>query len=146
MTLSKEYRFSPLEFTVDYRLTDGALSEDHLLAVEFPVTLLVGSGEGRDLWVRTETGEEPVAPAAFGEWGDQMSPGFRGRDGWSKAAFSVTFSTPLRLVRFPIETVSLSEKGLERVYQGTLFLMMISPADIQRPEGFRISVSFEDIE
>lgn len=146
MTLSKEYRFSPLEFTVDYRLTDGALSEDHLLAVEFPVTLLVGSGEGRDLWVRTETGEEPVAPAAFGEWGDQMSQGFRGRDGWSKAAFSVTFSTPLRLVRFPIETVSLSEKGLERVYQGTLFLMMISPADIQRPEGFRISVSFEDIE
>ena len=144
LTLAKDYRFSPMEFTVEYRLTDGSFPEDHLLAVEFPMTLLVGSGEGRDLWVQSENGETPASPATFGEWGDQMSTGFKGKDGWSKSTFSIAFSSPVRLVRFPIETVSLSEKGLERVYQGTLFLMMIAEDKLNSSGGFRISVSFED--
>lgn len=145
-TLTKDYRFSPMEFTVQYSLTEGSLSDDLLLAVEFPITLLVGSGEGRDLWVQTETGETPASPTTFGEWGDQPSKGFRGKDAWSKATFSVTFGAPVRLVRFPIETVSLSEKGLERVYQGTLFLMMISPEQLRSSGGFLISVSFKNRE
>ena len=142
--LAKNYLFDPMEFTVGYRLTEGSLPKDHLLAIEFPVTLLVGSGEGRDLWIMPETGPSPTSPTTFGEWGDQQASGFRGKDNWSRATFSVSFSAPVRLVRFPLETVSLSEKGLERVYQGTLFLMMVSPELLESGEGFRISVSFEN--
>jgi hypothetical protein len=145
-TLTKNYLFSPMGFTVDYHLIDGSLPETHLLAIEFPMTLLVGSGLGRDLWIHQGAGEPTAGPMTFSEWGDQTAIRFNGQDEWSKTTFSVSLSAPARLVRFPIETVSLSEKGLERVYQGTLFLMMVSSALLKASGGFRISVSFEDRE
>lgn len=41
-------------------------------------------------------------------------------DGWQKLQASIETSIPLTLWRFPIETVSLSEGGFERVYQSSV--------------------------
>jgi alpha-amylase len=38
-------------------------------------------------------------------------------DEWRKMVFTLRFSTPAKLWRFPVETISQSEAGLERVYQ-----------------------------
>ncbi len=142
-TLSKHYRFSAMDFTVTYRLPEGCLREDHLLAVEIPLTLLVGGGEGRDLWIRDPSGQVS-SPTVFQEWADQSATGFSGKDGWSGACFSITVSSAVRLVRFPLETVSLSEKGLERVYQGTLFYLLISGEQLKSDTGLTVSVSFSE--
>ncbi|RJX23467.1 MAG: DUF1926 domain-containing protein [Dethiobacter sp.] len=43
-------------------------------------------------------------------------------DEWRKLAVSLRFSLPARLWRFPVETVSQSEGGLERVYQQSVIV------------------------
>ncbi len=34
------------------------------------------------------------------------------------------FSEDIRLLHYPVETISLSEQGIERLYQGTAFLFV----------------------
>ncbi len=43
-------------------------------------------------------------------------------DGWRSLALDLNFSHPVLLWRLPVETVSNSEGGMERVYQQSLVL------------------------
>ncbi|MGI5823864.1 MAG: alpha-amylase/4-alpha-glucanotransferase domain-containing protein, partial [Dethiobacteria bacterium] len=43
-------------------------------------------------------------------------------DEWRKLHVALRFSRPVRLWRFPVETVSQSEDGLERVYQQSVLV------------------------
>ncbi len=52
--------------------------------------------------------------------------GYQGEDTWSKTAFRVLLSGSDRFVHGPIETVSLSEAGLEKTFQGSLFMQGFS--------------------
>jgi len=47
---------------------------------------------------------------------------FRLKDEYLKLAIGLEFHEPVDLYRFPIQTVSLSEAGFERVYQGSVIL------------------------
>jgi alpha-amylase len=49
------------------------------------------------------------------------------------------FDESVNLWHFPLETVSLSESGIEKVYQGTTFIII--PNDSKRPFGFTIALS-----
>ncbi|HEX71994.1 MAG TPA: DUF1926 domain-containing protein, partial [Candidatus Hydrogenedentes bacterium] len=44
------------------------------------------------------------------------------RDDWQRLEYGLRFSRPARVHRFAIETVSQSEAGQERVYQGSIVL------------------------
>ncbi|MBI5100809.1 MAG: DUF1926 domain-containing protein [Nitrospirae bacterium] len=50
--------------------------------------------------------------------------GFSIRDGHLKLKLSFAFSGPIDLWHYPVETISLSEQGIERLYQGTSFLFV----------------------
>jgi alpha-amylase len=43
------------------------------------------------------------------------------------------------LWRFPVETISLSESGFERIYQGSC-LLLYWPLDLDSREPFRLNV------
>ena len=128
LRLSKEYRFLADRFTVSYRLdSPGSPSlpeswKGKRLWVEIPLTLLAGHDSGRIISVEGRGGtvlwDEP------GDYG--AVTGYRGEDAWSKAAFRVLLSGSDRFLHGPIETVSLSEAGLEKTFQGTLFMQGFS--------------------
>jgi hypothetical protein len=59
-----------------------------------------------------------------------------------KVALTLDFEPEARLEWAPVETVSLSESGVERVYQGTSFLIGWRPT----PEGrARIRARVEEV-
>ena len=49
---------------------------------------------------------------------------FSVRDGHLDLGFTVSFDEETTLWHYPVETVSLSEEGVERIYQGTAFLFI----------------------
>ena len=102
-------------FTVDYTLAGtGAGGHPVWFGVECVVGLQAGSAHdryyavaGRTLGDRTlgSMGEEPEV--------DEVSL----VDEWLGVKTTFSFSRPATLWRFPVETVSLSEQGFERLYQ-----------------------------
>lgn len=145
LTVGKEYRLSPDAFSVVYRIAGDVNRKyqenggDLLWMTEIPLTMLAGEEHGRTLFI-------PDQPASHLSW---MEPGdtkdvfvFRGHDDWSKTAFSVSSSLPVRLVSRPIHSVSLSEKGVEKVYQGTLFFLLLPFEDLFG-NGWTLTFSFD---
>ncbi len=68
-------------------------------------------------------------------------------DGWRNLEFGLHFSRNARVYRFPLETVSQSEDGQERVYQGSVVLpcwqLRIPPG---AAESFSLTVAINDLE
>ncbi|MHB1284950.1 MAG: alpha-amylase/4-alpha-glucanotransferase domain-containing protein [Leptospirales bacterium] len=142
--IKKDFRFEDRQFVVRYRLCrpDGqAFPEacDSLFWVtEIPLTLLAGEGQGR--YLRLMGGSDPSpflweTPSDF-----EGVMGYSGSDDWSKAEFSIIGSNLFRLVSRPIHTISLSEKGIEKTYQGTVFFHLF-PMSSLSGDGMTITVS-----
>jgi alpha-amylase len=122
-------------FEVSYRLThDGAAPLKAFFAPEINLTLLAGNADDRVL-------ELP---------GDRRERlGFRGEvqglrevrlfDGWSRLRVRLSALRPFDLWTYPVETVSQSEGGFERTYQGTCLLLR-TPVEI--PAGASLDLSF----
>ncbi|MHB8421965.1 MAG: alpha-amylase/4-alpha-glucanotransferase domain-containing protein [Leptospirales bacterium] len=142
--INKEYRFNDREFSVRYSLSTPAgmpfpEGSDALRWVtEIPLTLLAGEDHGRSLKIMGKAEKTLL-------WGHQSDQedvnGYSGRDDWSKTEFVVTGSHPFRLVSRPIHTVSLSEKGIEKTYQGTVFFHLF-PVRSLEGNGVTITVTF----
>jgi alpha-amylase len=60
-------------------------------------------------------------------------------DGWKKLRVVLETSMPMEVWRAPIETVSTSESGFERVYQGSSFLFLTPPLQPGTFCRFRLS-------
>lgn len=85
--------------------------------VEFGVNLLTGSAPDRYLY------SEGYGPVALGSNGDIASlTRVALRDDWMRLELELRFGAPARVFHFPIETVSQSEAGQERVHQGCVVL------------------------
>ncbi|HEV8325730.1 MAG TPA: alpha-amylase/4-alpha-glucanotransferase domain-containing protein [Myxococcota bacterium] len=88
-------------------------------AVELNLTLLTPDAPDRKCFVPggddTRPGARAVTPGA---------QGFRLEDGWARFAATVHADGAEALWRYPIETVSQSEDGFERTYQGSCFLLV----------------------
>jgi alpha-amylase len=54
-----------------------------------------------------------------------------------------TFDEAISVWHYPVETVSLSEQGIERLYQGTAFLFVIR-LDLRGPREFGFTISFQE--
>lgn len=63
-------------------------------------------------------------------------------DEWQDAALALVSDRPAEIWRQPIFTVSLSEGGFERVYQGTTVLFVYDLGDFRQPVSLRLRLVF----
>jgi alpha-amylase/alpha-mannosidase (GH57 family) len=122
----------PKEIRVDYELT-GAFSG--LFAVEMNVSLLgsplalIKRG-AKTLTVRSTAAYENVRDFSI-------------RDRYLDLVMDFKFGEGVVLWHYPVETVSLSEDGVERIYQGTCFLF-IRNIDLQGRKKMWFTMSFRE--
>jgi alpha-amylase len=121
----------PKELRVDYLLS-GTFSG--LFGVEMNMSLL-GSPHtlikkgGRTLTIRSSAVHENVRKFSI-------------QDKYLGLVIHFTFDEGVILWHYPVETVSLSEQGVERLYQGTSFLF-IRNMELQGRKKMRFTVNFE---
>ena len=120
--LSKKISLAPGASAVEIRYdirNDGDHALDLMFGVEFVVNFLTGSAGDR--YYHSE--DKDLHKAMLGERGcDEALRHIALYDGWQQVAFALSFSKAARVYRFPVETVSQSEGGQERVYQGSVVI------------------------
>ncbi len=117
ITVRKIVKFSKAstEFTVDYTIINR---EDHPIDIWFGVELCVGlmAGDAHDRYYEIE--KRPLEDRPLRSAGTEPKvKKFRLVDEWLGIQTSFTLKHAATLWRHPIETVSLSEAGFERIYQ-----------------------------
>ncbi len=122
LALTKELCFAPGETDVQIRYTianSGAAALRARFGVEFAVNLL--SGNAFDKYYCSENRD--MNYAKLGERGrDNQLTHIALRDDWLKLEFALRFAQAADVFRFAIETVSQSEGGQERIYQGSVVI------------------------
>ncbi len=105
------------ELKIEYELvnTGGQVFECRF-GTEFNVTFLAGNADNRYYYVDDGNITERKLNS-IGEWGEAGSMGII--DEWLNINWSLSWSKKTGFWRFPIETISLSEEGFERVYQNS---------------------------
>jgi alpha-amylase len=122
VSLAKTLELAPgaSSFTIRYDIRNhGETPLEVVLAFEFAVNLLTGSADDR--YYRSEDvdlGRPMLGVAAVAESLRHLAF----CDGWQRLECGLRLSEPATVYRFPIETVSQSEGGQERVYQGSIVL------------------------
>ena len=114
LTPELRYAVAPAGLQVDVALRSARARRGRLAMT---VNLGLHVAEADDRWLEID-GQRAVPP----HWGARASHPEVGRarfvDGWAKRTLTVHSERPAQLDRTPIETVSLSEAGAERVFQG----------------------------
>ncbi len=113
LRIEKKVRFLGSAMSVDYTL-NGDYSG--IFGIEFNLSLLgspyaaITVNEER-LLIKDKGAHEDVTEFSIG-------------DGFLHLGLTFSFDDRISLWHYPVETVSLSEEGIERIYQGTAFLFM----------------------
>ena len=109
---------SAFEIQYDIRAR-GEWPEDVLFGVEFAVNLLTGGAPDR--YYRSD--DRPMGRVMLGTRGSDAGLAHVAvRDDWQRVEFGWRFSSPALVHRFPLDTVSQSEGGQERVHQGCVVM------------------------
>jgi alpha-amylase len=106
------------EIDVEYTLTN---LESKPIALRFGVEWVVGlqAGDAGDRYYYDSRGR--LAEPALRSMGELPATSYVGlRDEWNGVEVKIEVGTPAVFWRFPLETVSLSEEGFERVFQGSV--------------------------
>ena len=122
VTVEKNYIFSrtAAEVRVQYKITNENENPLSLWwGMEFNFTLLAGDAEDR-YYICPGQPLEAFRLNSEGALNDVETFGLR--DDWHKFQLSLSFSPRISLWRFPVETISQSEGGFERTYQGSCLL------------------------
>ncbi|MFZ3072004.1 MAG: alpha-amylase/4-alpha-glucanotransferase domain-containing protein [Thermodesulfobacteriota bacterium] len=133
-------------FSMNYRVETEAhnsLPKDSMLGVEFSFCMPGCNGpvcHYEFLETGAETGAIKHGLGSIGSE-DNMSR-FSATDGYGGLRLVFIVSRPVTVWRYPIETVSLSEAGFERIYQGSSVVFVL-PVDSEAPLEFSIRVKFE---
>lgn len=124
--------------TVEYVLTNGREQPVSLwFGVEFSLNLLAAQSDDR--YYHVPGREIPDRHmASKGELHDLTALG--ARDEANGIDYLLTWNRPATLWRFPVETISMSESGFERVYQGSVFMPHWK---LDLPAGGTWTVTFE---
>jgi alpha-amylase len=132
MTIQKTVTFTRSRVRVEY-LLDGTYSG--LFGIEWNISLLgspyasLGVGN-RNLLIRDKGNHDSIR-------------GFTVGDEHLDLGIEVSFDGVTNLWHYPVETVSLSENGVERVYQGTSFLF-VSRLDFHGRERLGFNMDFRE--
>lgn len=122
----KRYEFLPEEerFQVTYEVSSSHSEEVRArFAVENNFTFQSGCAEDRYVVIDNRHPEEPYLEALARH---EQACTAALVDQYQRLAVAVTSSRPAEIWRLPIYTVSLSEGGFERVYQGTTLVHIFS--------------------
>ncbi len=109
--------------------------------VEWNINLLAGNAPDRYYTIDGQPLENPRLNSS-GE--NTRVSSFRMCDEWSKLDIAFHSNIPCTLWRFPIETVSLSEAGFERVYQGSVVIPHWS-VKLERHWGVSLKITMNDL-
>jgi 4-alpha-glucanotransferase len=120
---TKKLQFAPGDFQLEpvYELQNaGGKNLSFLFLVEWNLTLLAGDAHDRNYFVK---GRELSQPRLFslGEERDVEEMGMR--DGWLGLEIHFKSGKAAKFWRYPVETISQSEGGFEKVYQGSCLLL-----------------------
>ena len=106
--------------TIDYTLSNLERAPVTVrFGVEFNIGMLAGNAHDRYYEI---DGRRPADPRLASRGEDRAVSALRMTDEWLGVEAALEFGTPATLWRFPIETVSLSEAGFERLYQSSVLL------------------------
>ncbi|MBD3288744.1 DUF1926 domain-containing protein [candidate division KSB1 bacterium] len=120
--VQKEIEIFPdsTEILINYKVKNlEANPVDIWFAIEFNYGLLAGNAPDRFYYFENNELSEPNL-ASTGTIESVRKMGLK--DLWQKAHIQLQYSIPAMVWRFPIETVSQSERGMERVYQNSVIL------------------------
>ena len=109
-------RISQIEYKYCLRNVEAKLLEVWF-AIEFNVSLLAGNAPDRYYYFKNHEIDDPKL-ASIGIVNDVIEMGLK--DEWQGLNIRFTFDQPTVVWRFPIETISQSEAGFERVYQSSV--------------------------
>ncbi len=119
LMLSKQITLVPgtSEMNVEYDLVHtGSGDLEFLFGTEFNITLLAGNADNRYYYVDGGNITDRKLNS-IGEWGEAESMGMI--DEWLNIDWRLAWTKKTGFWRFPVETISLSEEGFERVYQNS---------------------------
>jgi len=146
LTLTKAISVGNKEPIIEAKYKLGNRSESELsfvLGIEFNWAMLGGDAPDRFYYIKGQKLENNRCNSR-GESGNVSEFGIK--DEYHKLDINLNLSQPCRLWRHPIETVSLSEYGFERVYQSSVTCTCF---DVKLPSGqeqeIGIVIKFLDI-
>ncbi len=143
--VSKRIRLRPGESACQIRYDIGHKGEaafEGLFGTELAVNLLTGSAHDR--YYRSD--DRYLKGVLLGERGcDEHLSHYALRDDWQQVECGFRFSRPAVVYRFPIETVSQSEGGQERVYQGSV-VTPCWPVRCAPGETVRLTIDLEIVD
>jgi alpha-amylase len=88
--------------------------------VEWNLTLLAGDAPDRNYFVEGH----PLADPRMVSVGEEKNVSVMGlRDGWLNLEILFKAEKPALFLRYPVETISQSEGGFEKVYQGSCLML-----------------------
>lgn len=127
------------QFEISYRFScEKIMSSPVLFGNEW--NLAMSAGEANDRYFLLN-GKKPKNYLLNSRGEEKEIFTFSLVDEWLNIKLEFQFKTPVSAWRYPIETVSLSEDGLERVYQGTCLLFLWSVKKIHDWEtSFFVSI------
>ncbi len=121
--LVKKLHFSQGDFGLEaaYEIQNKSTKNlDFLFLAEWNLTLLAGDAHDRNYFVKGRTLSQPRLFSVGEEKGvNEMGM----LDGWLELEVNFQVEKPATFWRYPVETISQSEGGFERVYQGSCMLL-----------------------
>jgi alpha-amylase/alpha-mannosidase (GH57 family) len=120
-----------------YRISDEADTTIRTnFGIEFNINLLAGDAPDRYFDIPGRHLEDRKL-ASLGEL-ENISE-VRLIDEWNKLSIILRVDKKCNFWRFPVETVSISESGFERIFQGSC-LLLYWPLDLEPGKGFQVSL------
>jgi alpha-amylase/alpha-mannosidase (GH57 family) len=119
-----------------YQLTYQGEKRKTNFGIEFNINLLAGDAPDRYYHIPGHSLEDRRL-ASMGALNDMME--IHLADEWNKLEVILKADKPCHLWRFPIETVSLSEGGFEKIFQGSS-LLLYWPLELEPGGEFRVSL------
>jgi 4-alpha-glucanotransferase len=123
LKLVKKLEFSAGDFTLEtaYELQNkSARGQNFLFLVEWNLTLLAGDAPDRNYFVK---GRDLLHPRLNSVGAETAVTEMGMRDGWLELEINFKAAHPAKFWRYPVETISQSEGGFEKVYQGSCLLL-----------------------
>ncbi len=127
------------EFTVNYAVN---LLSDDALRVRFAVENCYGllAGDAHDRYYYFDN--QPLEHNRLRSIGETRAAMIGLKDEWLKIHARLEASEEATVMRYPIETISLSEDGFERVYQGSCVLMCFDIELTKKPYALTLVQKF----
>jgi len=121
-SLAKSVRLNDNRMIFEIKLAGGTVpAEQGEFFVEFNLTLLTDQAADRYLRI----GDTIHQPDQTGDWTGQR--GLLFYDGWQRRALALASDQLSRILYYPVYTVSSSEDGFERTYQGSCVMLGYNP-------------------